>query len=572
MYFLTKRIVSFSIIIISLIPIFTNAQKRVLKIPDSLKNKTLGELGNLFNFSDTTRIQAYEKMIANLDKNDTATTKLYVGMGWFFMNKENFIKSFDYLKIASKMAEKQKNNRLQNYAHTGMGHVRLLEGNYPEALNAYFIALDFSKKMQDPHSEIAVLSGIMGIQKKVGQLDKAYTLTQRMLHLMEKFPYKNKKNHAHLLATTNEVYLALEKYDSVLYFADKGIEISKTIGYTKGLIHLYIEKGMVYYHKKRYDEALNYLLQSEELLQNNEINWDSFPTALTNYFLAACYYETKNYDLAIDYLLKIITNAKGNDFFKMSIIQPHLLLANCYGKKEDFKNAIVWHNKYTKLMESYQKEKDETTNKIFERDPEKLQNQIGNLTNKHATSEKLKTYSFIGSGLLLLLLLIGGYTYNKRQKTNAIKFEELMCKINQLENIPPVSKTKEQPTKKASIDQDKINQILANLHKLEKQEYFLRQDCSLHTMAKKMNTNSTYLSKVINTHKQKNFSNYVNDLRIDYAVHKLNQDAKFRKFTIDAIAQDIGFTSAKSFSAIFHKKTGIYPSYFIKQLEKSLVA
>ena len=35
-----------------------------------------------------------------------------------------------------------------------------------------------------------------------------------------------------------------------------------------------------------------------------------------------------------------------------------------------------------------------------------------------------------------------------------------------------------------------------------------------------------------------------------------------------AIAQEVGFNNSESFSKAFYKKTGIYPSYFIKQLEK----
>ena len=38
----------------------------------------------------------------------------------------------------------------------------------------------------------------------------------------------------------------------------------------------------------------------------------------------------------------------------------------------------------------------------------------------------------------------------------------------------------------------------------------------------------------------------------------------FRKFTIVAIANEVGFNNAESFSKSFHTKAGIYPSYFNK--------
>jgi len=48
----------------------------------------------------------------------------------------------------------------------------------------------------------------------------------------------------------------------------------------------------------------------------------------------------------------------------------------------------------------------------------------------------------------------------------------------------------------------------------------------------------------------------------------LKQDSRFRKFTIKAIANEIGFNTDQAFSKAFYKRTGIYPSYFIKELDK----
>ncbi|HLV70233.1 MAG TPA: helix-turn-helix domain-containing protein, partial [Xanthomarina sp.] len=81
-------------------------------------------------------------------------------------------------------------------------------------------------------------------------------------------------------------------------------------------------------------------------------------------------------------------------------------------------------------------------------------------------------------------------------------------------------------------------------------------------------TNSTYLSKIINTYKGKSINNYITDLRVDYIINELNQNHILRKMTIKAIALEIGFNNPESFSKAFYKKTGIKPSYFIKQIEK----
>ena len=76
------------------------------------------------------------------------------------------------------------------------------------------------------------------------------------------------------------------------------------------------------------------------------------------------------------------------------------------------------------------------------------------------------------------------------------------------------------------------------------------------------------MSKIINRYKDKSFSNYINYLRINYISSELKNNAELRKYTIVAIADEAGFNTAESFSKAFYKETGIYPSFFIKELNK----
>jgi AraC-like DNA-binding protein len=51
-------------------------------------------------------------------------------------------------------------------------------------------------------------------------------------------------------------------------------------------------------------------------------------------------------------------------------------------------------------------------------------------------------------------------------------------------------------------------------------------------------------------------------------IEELKVNSKFRRYTIRAIANEIGFNTTEAFSKSFYKTTGIYPSFFMKQLEK----
>ena len=110
-------------------------------------------------------------------------------------------------------------------------------------------------------------------------------------------------------------------------------------------------------------------------------------------------------------------------------------------------------------------------------------------------------------------------------------------------------------------------QILEGLKKLEEKEYFLKQDCNSYNVAKKINTNTSYLSKVVNSHYGKNFNTYINDLRINYTILRLKNDVFFRSFSIQAIAEEVGYKSADSFTKYFKKDTGLNPSFYIKNIK-----
>jgi AraC-like DNA-binding protein len=60
---------------------------------------------------------------------------------------------------------------------------------------------------------------------------------------------------------------------------------------------------------------------------------------------------------------------------------------------------------------------------------------------------------------------------------------------------------------------------------------------------------------------QKNFFNYINDLRIAKAKKMLNGD-QHDKLSIEGIAKVVGFQSKSSFYTAFKKTTGITPTEY----------
>lgn len=108
--------------------------------------------------------------------------------------------------------------------------------------------------------------------------------------------------------------------------------------------------------------------------------------------------------------------------------------------------------------------------------------------------------------------------------------------------------------------------ILERLKDFEKNQEFLKGKVTLSILSEKFETNSKYLSKIVNNYKEKPFTKYINDLRIEYVKHKLETDEKFREYKIKAMAAEIGFSSAEVFARAFYKKEKILISEYIKKV------
>ncbi|PUU67598.1 hypothetical protein DBB36_23120 [Flavobacterium sp. WLB] len=139
---------------------------------------------------------------------------------------------------------------------------------------------------------------------------------------------------------------------------------------------------------------------------------------------------------------------------------------------------------------------------------------------------------------------------------------------NKLEEIGVFEENKSK-TDTIGINEDIINQILKKLTDFETSKGFLDSNITIQTISESFDTNNKYVSKIVNIYKEKTFIQYINELRIEHALTCLKQDHKLRKYTIQALAIEFGFNNAESFSAAFHKKTGIKPTYFLKQLEEN---
>ncbi|MBJ2173806.1 AraC family transcriptional regulator [Aureibaculum sp. A20] len=357
----------------------------------------------------------------------------------------------------------------------------------------------------------------------------------------------------------SETYLKLNQKDSANWILKRGlVEKLDTIDETLK-IEFISQEGKVYLAKKEFAKSLEYFKKANELsYQYDSVSGPSY----VSLELGECYFSLKEYNKAVEVLERGIDVKKLNTK-EIYLTEDYKLLAKIYKASGELEKSNKYYEKYILNQTALEKSKDTITSSFHTQELSKVENE--------KSTQRNTFYLFMSIGLGLLLLLIAYILYLiKQKKKNKEMFNVLLAKFNQEEKptfeiIDTKDKVLEEKVT-AEVNEETTYLILAGLQSLKEQEYFLRQDCTSYTVAKKIKTNTSYLSKVINSHFEKNFNTYINDLRINYAILRLKNDSRFRSFSVQSIAEEIGYKSADSFARYFKLSTGLNPSFYIKQL------
>ena len=105
---------------------------------------------------------------------------------------------------------------------------------------------------------------------------------------------------------------------------------------------------------------------------------------------------------------------------------------------------------------------------------------------------------------------------------------------------------------------------------MQNEKVFTQSNLTIDHLAQRLETNSKYISQIINEFYHQNYFHYINSYRINEAKTLLSSPAT-GKYSILGISGMAGFASKSTFNTAFKKFTGMTPSEFKEHGDKSAI-
>lgn len=262
---------------------------------------------------------------------------------------------------------------------------------------------------------------------------------------------------------------------------------------------------------------------------------------------------------------RIATEAKLEEVLIDLYHDMHLF----YSGQGNSDQANAYDMKYLRAKESFLR-----ASNVIQVDKMRFQNEIDNVTEDlHAEQQRhrqtrilmiIGTVVFVFICVVLSLLL---RMYRDRERHVRQLYEKTVSLLNKASASTPEPAAKRVgETERPALSGDNTEAILRRISTvLSDTALTCSTDFSIARLADAVQSNVHYVSEVVNSHYGCSFKTLLTNLRIEEACRRLNDVGRTRNYTIDAIAEEVGFKSRSAFSVAFKKNVGITPSEFQRE-------
>jgi len=332
-------------------------------------------------------------------------------------------------------------------------------------------------------------------------------------------------------------------------------------------------KGLECIQQKRYAEARQYFQQQFGVVS---ARWQSERDTLSTLLSIA-----KTYELERDYV-------RCADFLSQALQLStihHLIehqagiykqLAACYAQTGD---SIRQRENRLAYLEKMEEMHSSRLNNIAEL------RYLNELKHKETEAKEMslrqqqQQYAILAIAIVLLVVIISAFLLWRQNRTLHARNKSLVEKYRQVLRAEAAEhelrKLKETATQDTKYSHSRLNDtqreaLLFRIQEvLDNPDFICQQDFTLSQLSKFVDSNTTYVSQVINERYGMTFSNLLGSFRVKEACRRIDEGQQYSNLTIEAIASNIGFKSRTAFINAFKREVGLTPSEYIRIAESS---
>lgn len=495
---------------------------------------------------------------ARLSNNYPLEVRLYTEMANCCRNLDNIADLDRMTFLAEKSLEKGGDSLQICNACVHLGLLYFDIGKYEKSISSYFKAIRIAEIICDSLSLGYMYCNLSGA---FNSAEKGLEFNQKAFQVFKNTG--NKRGMAYAMNNLGMIAFGAKKYaTAVQYFLEAG-RLKVEVSDWQGACFVYNNLAEHFYRTSDLDNAAKFLVIGEYYAKRagDKLSMSVYNNTAGNYYSAR-----KKHALAREYYKKSLYLAE--DLKNDGLITSNLeLISASFDAEGKPAEALAFYKKYTARKDSMARLNN--INAIAEMqikyDTEKKESRIKEMS-RLIMNGSVKNRSFLIGNisiaiLILLLSVIVFFQAQNKLRPEISGIQEPDSYLAETNNLS-VDRIPDQASKPIlTPEQQKVLWEELNLLMINEKVY-LNSNTKLSDLALRLNTNTSYLSKVINELSGENFCNYLNQLRVSEA-RKLLADPGNQHLTIEGIAQTVGFNSKSAFNTAFKKYTAQTPSEFM---------
>lgn len=387
--------------------------------------------------------------------------------------------------------------------------------------------------------------------------------------------YNNKILQSKFLANLVGVYCKTRNIEKAKYYFKLYEALPVEADYDDYYYYVLYNKARIANVEGKLKEALIFHQQALDWAINKHLTTDRQLFQLCE--IGEIQLSEGHYDLAIDYGSRCIEPAKEAGELDL-LTSVYKMIADAYELKGDTTLEREYRRRYLELSDSiFNRMKisiaDHDLVEYEERQATEHLDSLHGVISRQAII--IVAISVVGVILVVFSLIL--YRYNRKLRMVHRKLIEKNTELQKIESarqtmmlqmLDQSPATEEMTKNSIGLDKKQANELLQRIVKvMDDIKTIANPDFSLNVLADLVESNTRYVSWVINDTYGKNFKTLLNEYRIREACKRLSDPQFSSSVTIQAIYEELGYTNAVSFIRAFKKVNGMTPSEYQRAMK-----